>query len=67
MANSTVWKNHNSPRPKKAKAMKSMGNVMCVAFLDFRGVILVHMMKPGQTYDEPGRTVNADYYSNYFS
>lgn len=59
---SMVWKNHNSPPPKKAKAMKSMGKVMCIVFLDIRGVVLVHMVKPG-------RTVNADYYSkvNYFS
>ena len=35
-----VWKNHNSPQPKNAKAMKSMGKVMCIAFLDIRGVVL---------------------------
>ena len=63
---SMVWKNHNSPPPKKAKAIKYMGKVMCIVFLDIRGVVLVHMMKPG-------RTVNADYYSkeiishNYYS
>lgn len=59
---SMVWKNHNSPPPKKAKAIKSMGKVMCIVFLDIRGVVLVHMVKSG-------RTVNADYYSkvNYFS
>ena len=59
---SMVWKNHNSPQPKKAKAIKSMGKVMCIVFLDIRGVVLVHMVKSG-------RTVNADYYSkvNYFT
>ena len=51
---SVVWKNHNSPPPKKAKAIKSMGKVMCIVFLDIRGVVLVHMVKSG-------RTVNADY------
>ena len=30
---SMVWKNHNSPSPKKAKAMKFMVKVMCIAFL----------------------------------
>ena len=59
---SMVWKHHNSPPPKKAKAIKSMGKVMCIAFLDIRRVVLVHMVKPG-------RTGNADYYSRvrYFS
>ena len=52
---SVVWKNHESPPPKKAKAIKSMGKVMCIVFLDMRGVVLVHMVKYGQT-------VNADYY-----
>ena len=53
---SMVWKNHDSPPPKKAKVVKSMGKVMCIVFLDVRGVILVHMVKAG-------RTVNAEYYS----
>lgn len=53
---SMVWKNQNSPPPKKAKTTKSMGKVMCIVFLDIRGVVLVHMVKSG-------RTVNADYYS----
>ena len=34
---SIVWKNHNNPPPKKATAMNSMGNVMCIVFLDIRG------------------------------
>ena len=55
---SMVWKNQNSPLSKKATAMKCMGKLMCIVFRDIRGVVLVHMMKPG-------RTVNADYYSNY--
>ena len=59
---SMVWKNHESPPSKKAKAIKSMGKVMCIVFLDMRGVVLEHMVKHGQT-------VNADYYSkvNNFS
>ena len=31
---SMVWKNHISPLPKKAKAVKLMGEVMCVVFMD---------------------------------
>ena len=39
-----------------AKVVKSMNKVMCIVFLDMKGVILVHMVKPG-------KTVNAYYYS----
>ena len=53
---SMVWKNRDSPPPKKAKVVKSMGKVMCVVFMDSSGVILVHMVPSG-------RTVNAKYYS----
>ena len=53
---SMVWKNRDSPPPKKAKVVKSMGKVMCVVFMDSSGVILVHMVPSG-------RTVNAEYYS----
>ena len=41
---SMVWKNRDSPPPKKAKVVKSMGKVMCVVFMDSSGVILVHMV-----------------------
>ena len=53
---SMVWKNRDSPPPKKAKVVKSMGKVMCVVFMDSSGVILVNMVPAG-------RTVNAEYYS----
>jgi transposase len=53
---SMVWKHTESPPPKKAKAVKSMGKVMCIVFIDMKGVILVHMVRPGHT-------VNASYYS----
>ena len=53
---SMVWKNRDSPPPKKAKVVKSMGKVMCVVFMDSSGVILVHMVPSG-------RTVNAEYFS----
>ena len=53
---SMVWKNRDSPPPKKAKVVKSMGKVMCAVFMDSSGVILVHMVPSGCT-------VNAEYYS----
>ena len=53
---SMVWKNRDSPPPKKAKVIKSMGKVMCVVFMDSSSVILVHMVPAGST-------VNAEYYS----
>ena len=45
---SMVWKHSDSPPPKKAKTVKSMGKVMCM--------LLVHMVPEG-------KTVNANYYS----
>ena len=53
---SMVWKNYNSSSPKKARAMKSIGKVICIVFLDIRGVVLVYTVKPG-------RAVMADYHS----
>ena len=46
-----VWKNRDSPPPKKAKVVK-LGKVMCVVFMDSSGVILVHMVPAGRTVKE---------------
>ena len=53
---SIVWKNRDSPLPKKAKVVKSMGKVMCVVLMDSSGVILVHMVPSGNM-------VKSEYYS----
>ena len=53
---SMVWKHSDSPPPKKAKTVKSMGKVMCIMFIDRHGILLVHMVPEG-------KTVNANYYS----
>ena len=57
---SMVWKTPESPPPKKARAVKSMGKVMCIVFMDCDGIVLVHMVKSGST-------VNAAYYSKVFT
>ena len=49
---SMVWKNRDSPLPKKAKVVKMMEKVMCVVFMDSSGVILVHMVPAGRTVKE---------------
>lgn len=53
---SSIWKHLDSPPPKKAKVVKSLGKVMCIMFMDISGMLLVHMVPSGQT-------VNANYYS----
>ena len=53
---SMVWKHSDSPPPKIAKTVKSMGKVMCIMFIDRRGMLLIHMVPEG-------KTVNANYYS----
>ena len=53
---SMVWKHSDSPLPKKAKTIKSMGKVMCIMFVDRRGMLLVHMVPEG-------KTANANNYS----
>ena len=42
-----LWKNRDSPPPKKAKVVKMMGKVMRVVFMDSSSVILVHMVLAG--------------------
>ena len=53
---SSVWKTSNSPPPKKARAVKSIGKVMFIMFMDRFGMLLTHAVPAGQT-------VNAAYYS----
>mgnify|MGYP000344978747 CR=1 FL=1 len=51
-----VWNHTISPSPKKAQAVKSMGKVMFIVFIEMNVVILVHMARPGDT-------VNPSYYT----
>ena len=53
---SSVWETAHSPTPVKAEAVKSIGKVMLMVFMDNQGVILFHSVKPGST-------VNSAYYS----
>ena len=53
---SSVWKTPGTPPPKKAKAVKSVGKVMYMVFMDRNGVILSHAVPHGTT-------VNSTYYS----
>ena len=54
---SAVWKHKSSPRPQKAKVVKSAGKVMHLVFFDFKGVIYDHHVPKGQT-------VTGNYYSS---
>lgn len=53
---SSIWKTPDTPPALKAKSVKSMGKIMFMVFMDNKGIILTHVVPPGQT-------VNADYYS----
>ncbi|PNF31454.1 hypothetical protein B7P43_G03413 [Cryptotermes secundus] len=46
---SMEWRHPDSPRNKKFKTQPSAGKVMCTAFWDMRGVILLDFLEPGET------------------
>lgn len=52
---SSQWKSPQSPRPKKARQVRSKVKVMLTVFFDYRGV--VH-----HEYAPEGQTVNKEYY-----
>src|SRR5215469_6723562 len=52
---SSQWKHSSSPRPKKARQVRSNVKVMLTAFFDSRGV--VH-----HEYAPQGQTINKEYY-----
>jgi histone-lysine N-methyltransferase SETMAR len=49
------WRHVNSPSKKTFKTLYSAGKVMCTAFWDRKGVILLDFLEPGQT-------INSDRY-----
>src|SRR5215469_16928823 len=54
-AQSSQWKHSSSPRPKKARQVRSNVKVLLTIFLDYRGV--VH-----HKYAPQGQTINKEYY-----
>ena len=54
-AQSSQWKHTESPRPKKARQVRSNVKVLLTVFFDYHGV--VH-----QEFSPQGRTVNKEYY-----
>ena len=54
-AQSSQWKHTESPRPKKARQVRSNVKVLLTVFFDYHGV--VH-----QEFSPQGRTVNEEYY-----
>ena len=58
-AQSSQWKHSSSPKPKKARQVRSNVKVFLTVFLDFRGV--VH-----HEYAPQGQTITKEYYKGYF-
>ena len=54
---SSQWKSPKSPRPRKARQVRSATKTMIIIFFDERGI--VH-----REFVPPGRTVNSDFYCN---
>ena len=54
-AQSSVWKHPDSPRPKKARQVRSKTKVLLTAFFDHRGVVHYE-------YAPQGQTVTKEYY-----
>ncbi|XP_070394043.1 uncharacterized protein [Dermacentor albipictus] len=52
---SSQWKHSTSPRPKKARQVRSNVKVMLTAFFDFRGVVQ-------HEYAPQGQTIPKEYY-----
>ena len=52
---SSQWKHADSPRPKKARQIKSTHKLLTIPFLDITGIIYMHWYPTGQT-------VNKEYY-----
>jgi [histone H3]-lysine36 N-dimethyltransferase SETMAR len=54
---SSIWKHKSSPRPEKAKVVRSAGKVMHLVFFDHQGIIYDNRVPKGQT-------VTGNYYSS---
>lgn len=53
---SSQWVTKGQGPPEKARVCKSAGKIMCVMFMDRKGILLTHFVPQG-------KTVNAAYYS----
>lgn len=49
---SSQWKTPASPRPKKARQVKSNVKTMLICFFDVRGVVHMEFVPPGQTVNQ---------------
>ena len=49
---SSQWKTPGSPRPKKARQVKSNIKTMLICFFDCRGVVHAEFVPPGQTVNQ---------------
>ena len=49
---SSQWKHAGSPRPKKARQSKSTQKILMIPFFDSTGMIYMHWVPTGQTFDE---------------
>jgi hypothetical protein len=57
---SAKWKSSNSPRPKKARQVKSKVKSMLITFFDIKGIVHKEFVLAGQT-------VNSAYYCDLFT
>jgi hypothetical protein len=46
---SSQWKSSNSPRPKKARQVRSNVKSMLIVFFDIQGIVHKEFVPPGQT------------------
>jgi hypothetical protein len=46
---SSQWKSPNSPRPKKARHVRSNVKPMLIVFFDIQGIVHKEFVHPGQT------------------
>jgi hypothetical protein len=49
---SSQWKHSNSPRPKKARQVRSNVKIMLICFFDVNGIVHKEFVPPGQTVNQ---------------